>query len=712
MKAGILNKNLKERLRFLLSLVCLWAIGICLSSFYHCKKVDVPEEVTLREEDVNLIPLKTLFSPASIVAPRLSPDGSMISYIAPHNGVPNFFVMDVGNPESKRPLTEKKVRGVQASNVSGNVMYRWSIDSKFILFPEDYNGDENWDIHRIDVQTGEEKNLTPMEGVKVQMVQKSAKDPETILITINDRNKFFPDLYRLNIKNGERELVERNEHKFFGYLADYNLRPRGAVGLRPDGGYKLLKSAGDGQWESFFEIPYEDRGGLNNSIYQDIIRIDKTNRYLYMYDYEGRNTTALVRYDLETGEKTEVATDDKTDLFGVLYHPVSFEPQAYATNWTRMEWNFLDASLRQDFDYLAKVADGDYRVESRSDDDQKWLVRYTISDAPETYYLYDRTKGKADKLFTTTPQLEGLTLSKLHPYVMKSRDGFDLVSYLSLPVWSDPDDDGRPDKPLPTVMLVHGGPSDERAQYAFGPILQWFTNRGYAVLYVNYRGSPGFGKTFLNAQNLEWGGKMHDDLVDQVEWAVAEGIAIEDKVGIIGGSYGGYATLVGMTMTPEVFACGVDLVGPSNLEIFMPHWNVDIMSKIVGDPRTEEGRAHLKSRSPINFAHQTKNPLLIGQGANDSRVPQDQSDSMVKVMVENGAKVTYALFPDEGHGLYRPENSYAFWAITEVFLGVNLGGRFMPIMDELEGSSIQVIEGAEHVPGLTEALAERNNKVN
>ncbi|MFC2164113.1 S9 family peptidase [Acidobacteriota bacterium] len=708
MKARLINKGVKERVRFSLSLVWALVICVCLVSLYHCKKADSPEKMTLREEDVELIPLKTLFSPASIVAPRLSPDGSMISYIAPHNGVPNFFVMEVGGPESKRPLTEKKGRGVQSSDVSGNVMYRWSIDSKYILFPEDYNGDENWDIHRVDVQTSEEKNLTPMEGVKVQMVQKSATDPEVILISINDRNRFFPDLYHLNINSGERDLVEKNEHMFFGYLADYDLKPRGAVGLRSDGGYKLLKSSGDGQWESFVEIPYADRGGLNASINQDIIRIDKSNRYLYMYEYENRNTIALVRYDLETGEKTEVAEDDKTDLFSVIYHPVSMEPQAYATNWTRMEWHLLDESLRQDFDYLAEVTDGDFRVESRSDDDQKWLVRYTISDAPETYYLYDRSKGEAAKLFTTTPQLEGLTLSKLYPYVIQSRDGFDLVSYLSLPVWSDPDEDGRPEKPLPAVMLVHGGPSDERAQYAFGPILQWFTNRGYAVLYVNYRGSPGFGKAFLNAQNLEWGGKMHDDLVDQVEWAVTEGIAIKDKVAIIGGSYGGYATLVGMTMTPDVFACGVDLVGPSNLEIFMPHWNVDIMSKIVGDPRTEEGRALLRSRSPINFAHQTKNPILIGQGANDSRVPQDQSDSMVKVMAENGVKVTYALFSDEGHGLYRPENSYAFWAITEVFLGVNLGARYMPISDELEGSSIQVIEGAEHIPGLVEALTARH----
>ena len=212
------------------------------------------------------------------------------------------------------------------------------------------------------------------------------------------------------------------------------------------------------------------------------------------------------------------------------------------------------------------------------------------------------------KFLVTTPQLEGLRLSKMHPVVIKSRDGLDLVSYLSFPPWSDGNEDGRPAQPVPLILLVHGGPSDERAQYGYGPFLHWLTNRGYGVLYVNYRGSPGFGKAFVNGQRMEWGGKMHEDLLDQVEWAIAQGITTRDKVAILGGSYGGYATLVGMTMTPEVFACGVDLVGPSNLEIFMPHWDEDVMSKVIGDPRTEEGRAFLRSRSPINFAHQMVHP--------------------------------------------------------------------------------------------------------
>jgi len=304
----------------------------------------------------------------------------------------------------------------------------------------------------------------------------------------------------------------------------------------------------------------------------------------------------------------------------------------------------------------------------------------------------------------TTPELVGMPLSKMHPVVIPSRDGLDLVSYLSFPPWADRDGDGRPEEPVPLLLLVHGGPSDERAQYGYGPIVHWMANRGYGVFYFNYRGSPGFGKAFVNAQKMEWGGKMHEDLIDQVQWAIEEGITTRDKVAIIGGSYGGYATLVGMTMTPDVFACGVDLVGPSNLEIFMPHWDVDVMSRTLGDPRTEEGRAFLQSRSPINFAHQARSPILIGQGANDSRVPQSQSDAMVEDFEENGVAVTYLLYPDEGHGFIRAENNSSFWAITEVFLGECLGGRYEEIGDALEGSSLQVLAGAQHIPGLEAAL--------
>ncbi|HMB58846.1 MAG TPA: prolyl oligopeptidase family serine peptidase, partial [Xanthomonadales bacterium] len=353
--------------------------------------------------------------------------------------------------------------------------------------------------------------------------------------------------------------------------------------------------------------------------------------------------------------------------------------------------------------------EGDWRIVGRSDDDSTWIVEYMAADKPITFYRYNRASKSGERLFSSTPQLEGLPLSDMHPFVYTTDDGLPMVSYITLPPWTDPDGDGRPDEPVPVVAYIHGGPSDERALYAFGPIVHWLANRGYGFLFLNFRGSAGFGKAYMNAQKLEWGGKMHQDVLDQVEWAIEQGIADPDKVAILGGSYGGYETLVAMTMTPDVFACGIDIVGPSNLEIFMPHWDEDRMGETIGDPRTEEGRAFLRSRSPINFAHQTRNPVLIAQGANDSRVPQEQSDTVVQKMQEAGAEVTYAVYPDEGHGFLRPANSMAFYAIIEVFLHECLGGRYEPITDQIEGSSVEVPVGAEHIPGLPEALAARTD---
>jgi len=653
-----------------------------------------------------MIPLKVLLALESYVAPKLSPDGTKISYIAPLNNVLNFFVAPVGDIHAAKPVTSKTGRGIQASDVSGNIMYRWSVDSKNIIFPQDYDGDENWDIHVVNVNTSEEKNLTPMPGVKIMILSTSDDHPDEILVSINDRVPHFPDLYRLNIITGNKTIVEENSG-YFGFIADNNLTPRVAIKMLAGLNFELYKSKGDGNWKLFKTITSEDLPALQASRYQQVFHFDKTNTQFYLYDGQGRNTAALISYNLKTDEIKVIAQDQKVDIGGVMYHPSKHTVQAYASVWTRKIWQVIDNDIAGDMKFLKTVTDGDMDVVSRSAADDKWIIRYMLSDSPITYYLYERSSRSVQKLFVATPQLEGMKFSKLHPVVIKSRDGFDLVSYIMLPPWTDIDEDGRPEAPVPMVVTVHGGPGDERAQYAFGPFVHWLANRGYAVLYVNFRGSPGFGKTFMNAANHEWGGKMHEDILDQVEWAITQGITSRDKVGLLGGSYGGYETLVAMTMTPDVFACGVDLVGPANLEIPMPHWNAESMAVKIGDPRTEEGRAFLKSRSPINFAHQTKNPLLIGQGATDSRVPQAQSDEMVKAMVKNGAKVVYCLYPDEGHGLYRSENQFSFWKITEIFLAQCLGGRYQPLSDELQGSSIQVPEGAEHIPGLPAALENR-----
>jgi len=363
-----------------------------------------------------------------------------------------------------------------------------------------------------------------------------------------------------------------------------------------------------------------------------------------------------------------------------------------------------------DFAHLAEVDEGDFSVVSRSLDDRQWVVSYVLDAGPVRYYLYDRDTGKARFLFTNRKDLEGLPLAPMHPVTIRSRDGLDLVCYYTLPLASDPAGKGKPREPVPLVLHPHGGPWG-RDGWGYDPFHQWLANRGYAVLSVNFRGSTGFGKGFINAGNLEWGRKMHDDLIDAVDWAIRKGIADPAKVAVMGGSYGGYATLVGLTFTPEVFACGVDIVGPSNLitllETVPPYWApmIELFTKRAGDHRTEEGRKLLAERSPLTYVDRIRRPLLIGQGANDPRVKQAESDQIVAAMQAKGIPVTYVLYPDEGHGFARPENRRSFFAVAEAFLAEVLGGRFEPIGRDFEGSSITVPTGADHVPGLSESLA-------
>ncbi|RPI88561.1 MAG: S9 family peptidase, partial [Planctomycetaceae bacterium] len=330
-------------------------------------------------------------------------------------------------------------------------------------------------------------------------------------------------------------------------------------------------------------------------------------------------------------------------------------------------------------------------------------------DSPVKYYLYDRKTGESKFLFTNRAELEGWALQKMRPQIIKSRDGLDLVCYLTLPGMADPDGDGVPAQPQPMVLLVHGGPW-ARDSWGLNGLHQFLANRGYVVLSVNFRGSTGFGKKFLNAGNREWAGKMHNDLIDAVDWAIEKKVADPKRVAIMGGSYGGYSTLVGLTFTPEKFACGVDIVGPSNLVTLLstipPYWApaVELFKTRVGDVSTEEGKEYLMSRSPLSKVGQIARPLLIGQGANDPRVKQAESDQIVSAMLAKKLPVTYVLFPDEGHGFARPPNSLAFFAITEAFLARHLGGWYEAIGDDFTDSSVLVPQGAGDVPYLSENL--------
>jgi dipeptidyl aminopeptidase/acylaminoacyl peptidase len=644
-----------------------------------------------------LIPRKLLFDNPDKTATKISPDGKHLSYLAPVNGVLNVWVGPVDDPAAARPVTHDKKRGIRA--------YTWTFTSGQILYIQDTDGDENWHVYRSEIKNNDVQDLTPYKSVNARIQAVSHKHPGEILVGLNDRDERLHDIYRVNVVTGKRELVQKNDG-FVGFITDDDYRVRAAARFNPDGSVAALQPDGSGGWKEFLKIPSTD------SLTTNFAGLDKTGDVAYLIDSRGRNTGAFTAIDLKTGKQTVIAADPRVDAGGVLIHPTERTVQGVSFTYDRVRWTFQDAAVEADFKKLAKVADGDISVVSRTVDDRTWVVAFLMDNGPVRYYVYDRSAGKARFLFTNRKALEGLPLQKMHSQTVKSRDGLDLICYLTLPPGSDPDGRGRPGKLVPMVLDVHGGPWG-RDTWGLDPMHQLLANRGYAVLSVNFRGSTGFGKNFVNAGDREWAGKMHDDLIDAVDWAIAQRIADPSKVAIMGGSYGGYATLVGLTFTPEKFACGVDIVGPSNLVTLLqnipPYWAPMLpqLKHRVGDPSTAEGKKLLAERSPLTHAGQIRRPLLIGQGKNDPRVKQVESDQIVDAMKEKKIPVTYVLFPDEGHGFARPPNRLAFNAVAEAFLAQHLGGRYEPIGAAFEGSTITVPTGADGVPGLSAALKPR-----
>ncbi len=647
-----------------------------------------------------LIPRKVLFGNPDKTSPRISPDGKQLSFLAPVDGVMNVWVAPIDRPEDAKPVTQDKKRGIRA--------YIWAYTSQHLLYVQDQGGDENWHVYRVDLKSGETKDLTPIKGVNAQAEAVSRKFPNEMLIGLNDRDAKFHDIHRVNLLTGESKLIQKND-EFAGFMTDDDLQVRFAYKFTPDGGQLTVKPDGKGGWVEFMKTPMAD------SLTTRPAGFDKTGNILYLIDSRNRNTGALTTLDLKTGKQTVIADDKRADAGGIILHPTEKTIQAVSFTFDRTRWQFLDDGIKADFAALGKVADGEITLADRTLDDKTWIVAFAMDNGPVRYYAYDRPSKKARFLFTNRKSLEGLPLQKMHSPIVKSRDGFDLVCYLTLPPGADPKNTGTPDMPTPMVLLVHGGPWS-RDNWGFNGYHQFLANRGYAVMSVNFRGSTGFGKKFVNAGNKEWAGKMHDDLLDAVDWAVKEKIARPDKVAIMGGSYGGYATLVGLTFTPDRFTCGVDIVGPSNIVTLLktvpPYWApaVQLFKDRVGDWTTEEGRKFLEERSPLSRVNMIKRPLLIGQGANDPRVKQAESDQIVKAMQMHKIPVTYVLFADEGHGFARPPNNLAFNAVTEAFLAKHLGGRYEAIGSAFEGSSISVPAGAMDVMGLKDQLPKLKEK--
>jgi dipeptidyl aminopeptidase/acylaminoacyl peptidase len=640
-----------------------------------------------------LIPRSALFGNPEKVAGRISPDGKWLSWIAPRDGVLNVWVAPASDIAKARPLTAEKLRPIRS--------YFWSPDSKQILYINDKGGDENFLLYGVDVVSGAERKLTPFEKTRVQVIGVSPLVPGRILVGLNNRDAKWHDVQSLDLATGKLSPVLMNMSGYSGFLTDANLVVRGATKSRPDGGsdfYRVVDNKVDDKPTE--TITLEDSSTTSPAGFTT------DGKTLYWLDSRGRNTSVLIAQDVASGKKTVIAQDVHADIGGAMAHPKTGEIEAYAVDYLRNNWTPIGNAVKADLAFLQSKLKGDISVTSRTMADDIWTVVASSADQPSVSWLYSRKDRKLTKLFESRPALAGMPLADMHPVEIKSRDGKTMVSYLTLPPGTDPDGDGKPSAAVPMVLLVHGGPWG-RDSYGYNGLHQWLANRGYAVLSPNFRASTGFGKDFVEAGNLQWGLKMHDDLVDAVDWAVAQGVTSPDKVAIMGGSYGGYATLAGLAFTPDKFACGVDIVGPSNLQTLLktipPYWEAGKAQfyKRMGDLTTEEGRKILDAASPLYKADQIKRPLLIGQGANDPRVNVAESEQIVKAMKAKGIPVTYIVFPDEGHGFARPANNIAFNAAAENFLAGCLGGRAEPIGPTIAASSAKVEEGGALVPGLT-----------
>ena len=642
--------------------------------------------------NATLIPRAKLFGNPTRTFGQISPDGRWLSWLAPKDGVLNVWIAPASDVNAARAITDDRKRGIR--------FYGWALDRRHILYMQDENGTEDFHIYAVDIDTRQVRDLSPFAGVQARIQDVSLDHPGVLALAVNDRDKSWHDIWRVDIATGQRELIWENKQELADIVLDRQLEPRLAIKPREkEGGQTIYRIVGN-NLEPMGVVEHED----DLTTYP--VGFTRDGKTLYRISSVGRDKAALLALDWETGAERLLAEHPKADIGRVVLHPRTYVAQAASARYTRVDWIPLEEDIAADLKHLHAELPGEVDIADRTLDDSRWVVVAGAAEAPATYHLYERKGRKLTKLFEAREELKSYRLAPMHDEVIRSRDGLELVSYLTLPVGEGK----RPKQPLPFVLLVHGGPW-ARDLYGFDPNHQWLANRGLAVLSVNFRGSTGFGKKFVNAGDLQWGRKMHDDLIDAVNWAVKEGIADKSRMAIMGGSYGGYATLAGLAFTPEVFSCGIDIVGPSNLETLLatipPYWAAffENLARRVGDPRTEAGRKLLQERSPLNSAGAITKPLLICQGANDPRVKQAESDQIITAMRAKGLPVTYVLYPEEGHGLAIPENRISFFAITEAFLAAHLGSQAEPIAADFKGAKLGVPEGAAHVPGLAAAVA-------
>ena len=601
---------------------------------------------------VELIPRKVLFGNPDREWPAVSPDGGRVAYLAPVDGVLNVWVGGADG-EDAHPVTEDADRGIRT--------YFWADDGRHLVYLQDTGGDEDWHVHVVDPDSGDVRDVTPFTGVQGRIIGRSRRRPEELLVALNRRNAQLHDVYRLDLASGGLDQVAENPG-YVDWLVDNELQARGGMRMAEDGSVTLEL---DG--ETLLEVDADD------AITTAPIGFAGDDATVYVVTAAEANTVRLVGIAAGT-EPREIAADPVYDVDAVELNPLSREVELVSFMRERIAFQVIDSAVEADLAAIRRLHDGDPFLISRDHADRTWTIGFTADDGPVSLFAYDRGERAGRFLFHARDDLARYRLAAMEPFSFAARDGLTIHGYLTFP----------PDEPrtgLPAVLFVHGGPW-ARDAWGYDATAQWIANRGYLCVQVNYRGSAGYGKEFLNAGDREWGGKMHDDLIDAVEHVAAAGHADRSRVGIYGGSYGGYAALAGAAFTPDVFRCAVDIVGPSNLrtliETIPPYWKplASQFHRRVGDP--ERDGDFLWERSPLSRAGDIRIPLLIAQGANDPRVKMSESDQIVAALRERGIPHTYLVYEDEGHGFKKPENAMAFQAEAERFLADHLGGRCEP----------------------------------
>lgn len=616
-------------------------------------------------EDVSLIPHSVLFGTPSRLQPRISPDGNRLFFLAPDDGVSNVWSAPLDRPGHAAPVTRDRGRGIR--------MYGLCHDDRTLFYLRDCGGDEGWRLYLVDLESGTERCATPFEGVQARVLMHNRWHPTTMLLGLNLERGDRHDVYRLDLPTGELTRIAENPG-YLSWIIDTDLRVRGGTAMRPDGGAGIYLhppapdgAFGDRSPEPWLEVPYEDTIGTR------VLGFARDGATCYLLSSVEANAVRLFAVDVATGERTLLAEDPVYDVKHVEWDQGTRMPQAVVFAKDRAEWAVLDEDFGRDLDLIRAELDRlgvDGEIDLDRDDraDRLWTVSVITGAGPVLYYVYDRAIGRLNYLFSHQPELERYRLARMEPFEFTARDGVTVHGYVTWP-------SGAERKALPAVLNVHGGPW-ARNTFAFDEEAQLLADRGYACVQVNFRGSTGYGKHFRNLGAKQWGAAMHTDLLDALAHLTADGSIDPERVAIMGCSYGGYAALVGAAFTPEVFRCAIDLCGPSNLLTLLaagaPYRTPlqAFMFANIGDPQTEQEM--LWERSPLSRAAEISIPVLVAQGVNDVRVPRQEAEQIVAVLAEKGLAHVYLLFPDEGHGLARPESRQAYYAAVERFLAEHL----------------------------------------